>query len=194
MGGQVVWVLLLLHAVFGEKQQLHAVFGEKQQLRQCNSVVEDTSAADAAYQNSGGSRPTGLPFAGRSPVYARHGMAATSQPLSTQVALDILKLGGSAVDAAIAANAVEGVVEPMMNGLGGDLMAIVWDEASGGRLQGYNGAGRAPAAQSLADVRAGLSVLGEEFLPERGPLTVTVPGAARGWCFERVRATRTACG
>jgi gamma-glutamyltranspeptidase/glutathione hydrolase len=139
-------------------------------------------------------------------------MAATSQPLSTQVALDILKAGGSAVDAAIAANAMEGVVEPMMvgsscnkyvssfrfclfsliwyffivgcsaqNGVGGDLMAMVWDDAAS-ELVGYNGAGRAPAGQSLADVQAGLASLGAEFLPMRGPLTVTVPGAVRGWC------------
>jgi hypothetical protein len=68
---------------------------------QCSVVVDDTAGAPAAFQNSGGSRPTGLPFASRSPVMAQHGMAATSQPLSTQVALDILKAGGSAVDAAM---------------------------------------------------------------------------------------------
>src|SRR5216117_439513 len=72
-------------------------------------------------------RPSGRSFATRSEVLARHGMACTSQPLATQAALDILKQGGTAVDAAIAADALLGVVEPMNCGLGGDLFAIVWD-------------------------------------------------------------------
>lgn len=88
-------------------------------------------------------RVTGERFASRSEVIAMHGMAATSQPLATQVALDILKDGGSAVDAAIAANALLGVVEPEGNGIGGDLFAIVWD-ADSQALHGLNASGRSP--------------------------------------------------
>ena len=91
-------------------------------------------------------RITGEMFASRSEVLAQNGMAATSQPLATQVALDILKQGGNAIDAAIAANAVLGVVEPTGNGIGGDLFAIVWD-AESKSLSGLNASGRSP--QSL---------------------------------------------
>ena len=88
-------------------------------------------------------RITGRSFATRSEVIARNGMAATSQPLATQVALDILKQGGNAIDAAIAANAVLGLMEPTGNGMGGDLFAIVWD-AKTGKLYGLNASGRSP--------------------------------------------------
>ena len=93
-------------------------------------------------------RITGRDFATRSEVIARNGMAATSQPLATQVALDILKKGGTAIDAAIAADAVLGVVEPTGAGIGGDLFAIIWS-ASKGKLYGLNGSGRSPRALKL---------------------------------------------
>ena len=116
------------------------------------------------------------PFASRSEVIAPHGMAATSQPLATQIALDILKAGGSAVDAAIAANAALGLMEPTGCGIGGDLFAIVWD-GTAKRLHGLNASGRSPRALSLKYFRE----QGLERIPERGPLPVSVPGAVDGW-------------
>lgn len=88
-------------------------------------------------------RVTDHTFATRSEIIAQHGMACTSQPLATQVALDILKAGGNAIDAAIAANATLGLVEPVSNGIGGDLFAIVWD-AKTKKLYGLNASGRSP--------------------------------------------------
>lgn len=123
-----------------------------------------------------GDRITGKTFATRSEVIARHGMAATSQPLATQVALDILKKGGSAVDAAIAANAVLGLVEPTGNGIGGDLFAIVWD-AKGQKLHGLNGSGRSPHSLSLAELKS----RGLTHIPALGPLPVSVPGTVDAW-------------
>jgi gamma-glutamyltranspeptidase/glutathione hydrolase len=123
-----------------------------------------------------GDRITGHAFATRSEVLAQRGMAATSQPLATQVALDILKRGGTAVDAAIAANAMLGLVEPTGCGIGGDLFAIVWD-ARTKKLHGLNASGRSPAALTLAHFQQqGLS-----SIPPHGPLPVTVPGAVDGW-------------
>jgi len=121
-------------------------------------------------------RVTGAAFASRSEVIATQGMAATSQPLATQVALDILKAGGSAVDAAIAANATLGLMEPTGCGIGGDLFAIVWD-AENGELTGLNASGRSPESLTLQHFRD----LGMEGIPYLGPLTVSVPGAVDGW-------------
>ena len=123
-----------------------------------------------------GDRITGLPFATRSEVLATHGMAATSQPLATQIALDVLKLGGSAVDAAIAANAALGLMEPTGAGVGGDLFAIVWD-AKAGRLVGFNGSGRSPQGLPFAY----FAEHGLARIPSRGPLPVSVPGTVDGW-------------
>ena len=126
--------------------------------------------------SQGFDRPTGEPFASRSEVIARHGMAATSQPLATQIALDILKKGGSAVDAAIAANAALGLMEPTGCGIGGDLFAIVWD-ADNGELTGLNASGRSPGSLTLQHFRD----LGMSRIPYLGPLSVSVPGAVDGW-------------
>lgn len=125
---------------------------------------------------SGFDRITGRPFASRSEVIAAHGMAATSQPLATQVALDVLKKGGSAVDAAIAADAMLGLVEPTGSGIGGDLFAIVWD-AKTKRLYGLNGSGRSPKSLTLEQFQK----LGLKHVPPYGPLPVSVPGCVDGW-------------
>ncbi|MFQ5494685.1 MAG: gamma-glutamyltransferase [Phycisphaerae bacterium] len=123
-----------------------------------------------------GDRITGLALATRSEVIARHGMVATSQPLATQVAIDILKKGGNAVDAAIAANATLGLMEPTGNGVGGDLFAIVWD-AKTKKLYGLNASGRSPYGLTLQHFKdRGLS-----SIPAYGPLPVTVPGCVDGW-------------
>ncbi len=121
-------------------------------------------------------RITGEPFATRSEVIAQNGMAATSQPLATQVALDILKSGGNAIDAAIAANAMLGLVEPTGSGIGGDLFAIVWD-AESKKLYGLNASGRSPKGLT----RAYFAAQGLDKIPAFGPLPVSVPGAVDGW-------------
>ncbi len=125
-----------------------------------------------------GGRPVGKIWS-RSPVHAEHGMAATAHPLATQVALDVLKAGGSAVDAAIAANAALGLMEPTGNGIGGDLFAIIYDPKTD-KLYGINGSGRSPRGQSLAQLR---EKLGDDAtsIPPLGPLPVTVPGTVDAW-------------
>jgi gamma-glutamyltranspeptidase/glutathione hydrolase len=127
-----------------------------------------------------GPRPSGSLVATRSEVIATHGMAATSHPLVSQVALDILKRGGTAVDAAIAANATMGLMEPTGNGVGGDLFAIVWD-AKTQKLYGLNGSGRSPKSLTLEKLRAELKKLDSRTIPPFGPLPVSVPGAVDGW-------------
>jgi gamma-glutamyltranspeptidase/glutathione hydrolase len=127
-----------------------------------------------------GSRPSGSRVPTRSEVLATQGMAATSQPLATQVALDVLKRGGSAVDAAIAANATLGLMEPTGSGVGGDLFAIVWD-AGTRKLHGLNASGRSPRSLTLKKLREELKKLDVTHIPPRGPLPVSVPGAVDGW-------------
>ncbi len=121
-------------------------------------------------------RITGIPTTTRSEILAQNGMAATSQPLATQVALDILKKGGSAVDAAIAANAMLGLVEPASCGIGGDLFAIVWDPATQ-KLYGLNASGRSPLSLSVEYFKE----RGMNYIPFTGPLAVSVPGCVDGW-------------
>ncbi|MBL4742967.1 MAG: gamma-glutamyltransferase, partial [Idiomarina sp.] len=132
------------------------------------SVIANTTAA--------ADRITGHHFATRSEAMAPNAMAATSQPLATQVALDIMQQGGNAIDAAIAANAVLGLVEPTGNGIGGDLFAIVWD-AESKRLFGLNASGRSP--KSLT--REYFVENGYDSIPARGVLPISVPGTVDGW-------------
>ena len=121
-------------------------------------------------------RITGRAFATRSDVIAPHAMAATSHPLATQIALDVMKQGGSAVDAAIAANAALGLMEPTGNGIGGDLFAIVWDPKTK-QLHGYNGSGRSPKSLTLDYFKQH----GITDIPAHGPLPVSVPGTVDAW-------------
>ncbi len=125
----------------------------------------------------GGDRITGPRYA-RSPVIAQNGMAATSQPLASQIAVDILQKGGSAADAAIAANAALGLMEPTGNGLGGDLFAIVYDPETDS-LYGLNASGRSPRGLSYEEMQQALGDRDE--IPLLGHLPVSVPGTASGW-------------
>src|SRR5262245_60445796 len=112
----------------------------------------------------------------RSMVMSTGGIAASEHPLASQTGATVLARGGHAVDAAIAVNAVMNVVAPMMNGIGGDLFAIVYD-ASSGTLHGINGSGGAPAALTID----ALAARGLTSMPQTGILSVTVPGAVAGW-------------
>jgi gamma-glutamyltranspeptidase/glutathione hydrolase len=112
----------------------------------------------------------------RSMVISRQGIVATSQTLASQAGAQVLARGGSAIDAAIAANAVMGVVEPMSNGMGGDLFAIYWD-AKTGELSGINASGWAPQGLTIDHLKA----KGLTRMPQLGIDTVTVPGCVEGW-------------
>ena len=121
-------------------------------------------------------RITGELFSTRSEVIAENGMVATSHPLATQVGIDILKNGGNAIDAAIAANAAIGLMEPTGNGIGGDLFAIIWIEKDK-KLYGLNASGRSPKNLTLDYFK------NNKFseIPAYGPLPVSVPGCVDGW-------------
>ena len=127
-------------------------------------------------------RPHGPKSKTRSAVIARSGMAATSHPLATAAAVKVLQDGGNAVDAAIAANAVLGVVEPMSCGVGGDLFAIVWDSKSK-KLHGLNASGRSPYAATREFFRE----KSLDAIPTHGPLSWSVPGCVDGWEALRAR-------
>lgn len=115
-------------------------------------------------------------FTTRSSAVGQHGMAATSQPLATLAAIEILQAGGNAIDAAIAANAALCVTEPMSCGLGGDLFAIVWD-AKTQKLYGLNASGRSPRSLALEEFQRRKL----QYIPRLGPLSVSVPGCVDGW-------------
>ncbi len=125
----------------------------------------------------GQDRLSGKSFATRSEVLARNGMVATNHPIATQIGIEVLKKGGSAVDAAIAANAFLGFADPGMNGIGGDLFAIVWD-AESQQLYGLNASGKSPMGMTFDDLKAAKDN-GQSIL--QGPLSVTVPGCVDGW-------------
>src|SRR5437773_6464982 len=125
-------------------------------------------------------RITGKNFATRSEVLARHGMVCTSVPAATEVGVEILKRGGSAVDAAIAANATLGLMEPVSNGVGGDLFAIVYS-AKENKLYGINGSGRSPLGLSYDQMKAELDKLNRKMIPPQGMLPISVPGCVDAW-------------
>ncbi len=125
-----------------------------------------------------------------SPVIATHGMVAASQPLAVDIGVEVLRNGGTAVDAAIASNAALGLMEPFSCGIGGDAFALVWD-AETQTLFGLNGSGRSPRSLTYQGMAAELRTLNIENIPERGPLTISVPGAVDAWfalhkCFGRI--------
>jgi gamma-glutamyltranspeptidase / glutathione hydrolase len=135
----------------------------------------------AAVASAQPDRINGLPFATRSAVLGQHGMVCTSQPLATQIGIDVLKAGGSAVDAAIAANAALGLMEPVSNGVGGDLFAFVYD-AKTKKLYGLNASGRSPLGLSYEQMKAELVKAGSpSHIPPTGFLPISVPGAVSGW-------------
>jgi len=136
-------------------------------------IISNTSVANV-------DRITGKTHATRSEVIAANGMVATSQPLASQIGLQVLKDGGNAIDAAIAANAALGLMEPTGNGIGGDLFAIVW-HAKSQKLYGLNASGRSPKALTLTKLQQELSTLKRDTIPPYGMLPISVPGTVDGW-------------
>lgn len=150
-------------------------------------IAMGMTTTTAFAQLSRGDRYSGVPWATRSPVLAQHGMVASEQPLASEAAVQILKRGGSAVDAAIAANAMMGLMQPVLNGIGGDLFALVYDPRTH-KLYGYNASGWSPRGRDLArmtaEVEAAYRKAGmrpSAHIPPVGSLPITVPGAVDGW-------------
>jgi len=154
-----------------------AFFGGVSALALAVTPIAAQDARPVEEQIGSGGRPVGANWS-RSPVYAENGMAATAHPLATQIALEILREGGSAVDAAIAANAALGLMEPTGNGIGGDVFAIIYDPETD-QLYGLNGSGRSPKGQTLDQLLEQLG--GADALPPVGHLPVTIPGTVDGW-------------
>jgi gamma-glutamyltranspeptidase / glutathione hydrolase len=149
-------------------------------------LISTPLAAQTAAPKDQGDRYSGAPGASRSAVIAQNGMVATSHPLATQIALEVLKDGGTAVDAAIAGNAALGLMEPTGNGIGGDLFAIIWDPKTG-KLHGLNASGRAPAGMDLAQFKKWIATKPlskrdeANTIPDWGAASVTIPGTVDGW-------------
>ena len=143
----------------------------------------------SAYGQVGrGDRYSGAPWATRSPVIGQHGMAATEQPLASLAAIEILKKGGSAMDAAIAANACIGLMQPVLNGIGGDLFAIVWDPEDKASSTAITARAAQPMGRDLARMKAEVDAACKKagmrqtaHIPSVGSLPVTVPGAVDAW-------------
>jgi gamma-glutamyltranspeptidase / glutathione hydrolase len=150
------------------------------------ALLTATSLSAQVAPKDQGDRYSGAPGASRSAVLGQNGMVATSHPLATQIALDVLKEGGSAVDAAIAGNAALGLLEPTGNGIGGDLFAIIWDPKTQ-KLHGLNASGRAPSGMNLAQFKKWIATkpLSKRdeagTIPDWGAASVTIPGAVDGW-------------
>lgn len=147
------------------------------------TAMKPADAIDAAEPHAGQTfsapgydRPGPNPHQSRSVTLARQGMVATSHPDAARIGLDILRAGGNAADAAIATSAAMGVVEPMSCGIGGDVFVIYWDQKTK-QLYGLNGSGRSPYAFN----REVCAELGLEQIPDRGPLSWSVPGCVAGW-------------
>ena len=144
-------------------------------------IVTAVATSTAVLQaNANADRVTGKTHATRSEVIAANGMVATSQPLATQIGLQVLKDGGNAIDAAIAANAALGLMEPTGNGIGGDLFAIVW-HAKSQKLYGLNASGRSPKSLTVKKLKAELSAQNRDDIPPYGMLPISVPGTVDGW-------------
>src|SRR5579885_2289087 len=147
------------------------------------AAAAQITPADGAVR---GVRAEGWPEQSRSPVLARNGMVATSQPLAAQAGLRVLMEGGNAIDAAVATAATLNVVEPMMTGMGGDLFALIW-VAKDHKLYALNASGKAPSGATLAHLNAlGYHVDAKQWgpgsgMPSHGILEVTVPGSVWGW-------------